>query len=203
MMEVVMTNLYNASKYKNVIINLLLKNNDFVMLMNPPKPPHSQLEIQDMLIGGTWIINGKKYKVQGQIFDYNFVDDTTEEEKTFVFVETDINTIRKNTFTDFNLYVFIFTAKSLVRITDGTTPSINEVEERGYEVGHYGNRIDILCDVVDRVLNGNKKIKGIGDIKPAERGFCSLYSPNQKFYGKCLKYHIENLNELEGKCDNK
>ena len=195
-----MPNLYNASKYKNVIINLLLNNKDFVTLMNPPRPPHSQLEAQDMLLGGTWFINGKKYEVQGQLFDHNFVDETTDEEKTFVFVETDIDTIRQDLFTDFNLYVCIFSSKALIRITDDTMPSINDVEEMGYEVGHYGNRIDILCDVVDRILKGNKKIKGIGDVEPYPRGFCTIYSPNNKFYGKCLKYKISNLNESSDSC---
>ena len=149
---ILISNLYNASKYKNIIINLLLKDNDFVTLMSPQKPPHNQLGIQDMLLGGTWFIDNKKYEVQGQLFDHNFVTD---------IIETDIDMIRQNIFTDFNLYICIFTAKTLIRITDGTTPSINEVEEMGYEVGHYGNRIDVLCDIVDGILNGNKKIKGI------------------------------------------
>lgn len=196
-----MSNLYNASKYKNVIINLLLNSNDFVTLMNPQQPPCNQLEIQDMLLGGTWFINKKRYEIQGQLFDHNFVDDTTDEEKTFVFVETDIDMIKQNIFTDFNLYICIFTAKSLIRITDDTTPSINQVEEIGYEVGHYGNRIDILCDVIDRILNGNKKLHGISNIEPAQRGFCTIYSPNNKYYGKCLKYIISNLSEGGENCE--
>lgn len=196
-----MTNLFIASNYKNTIINLLVKNKDFVTLMNPSKPPISQLSTEDMLLGGTWFFNGKKYQEQGQVFDHNFVDETTTVEKSFVFVETDIDTIRQNLFTDFNLYVCVFTAKTLVRITDDTIPSINDVEMMGYNVGHYGNRVDILCDVVDRILNGNKKLKGIGDVEPAARGFCTIYSPNSKYYGKCLKYNISNLNESEGTCD--
>lgn len=197
-----MPNLYNASKYKNVIINLLLNNKDFVTLMNPPRPPHSQLETQDMLLGGIWILNGKKYEVQGQLFDHNFVEETTDEEKTFVFVETDIDTIRQNLFTDFNLYICIFSSKSLIRITDNTIPSINDVEAMGYEVGHYGNRIDLLCDVVDRILNNNRKIKGISKIVPYPRGFCTLYSPNKNYYGKCLKYKITNYNDGGDDCGN-
>lgn len=197
-----MSNLYNASRYKDTIINLLLKNKDFVILMNPSKPPHEQLSVQDVLLGGTWVIGGKKYKEQGQVFDYNFVDDTTTDEKTFIFVETNIDIIRENIFTDFNLYVCIFTSKHLVRITNDTIPSINDIESMGYNAGHYGNRIDILCDVVDRTLNGNRKIKGIGDIKPAERGFCTMFSsPGNKYYGKCLKYNITNFNETERECE--
>ena len=84
-----MTNLFIASNYKNTIINLLVKNKDFVTLMNPSKPPISQLSTEDMLLGGTWFFNGKKYQEQGQVFDHNFVDETTTVEKSFVFVETD------------------------------------------------------------------------------------------------------------------
>lgn len=196
-----MSNLYNASRYKNKIIDILLESKDFVALMNPPKSPHSFLETQDMLLGGTWFLDGKQYEVQGQLFDHNFVDETTDEEKTFVFVETDIDNISQNLFTDFNLYVCIFSSKSLIKITDDSVPSIEEVEKMGYEVGrYYGNRIDILCDVVDRILNGNKKIRGISDIEPAPRGFCTLYLPNKKYYGKCLKYVISNLNEDGDTC---
>lgn len=197
-----MTNLYTASNYKNTIINLLLRNKDFVYLMNPPNPPHKNILIEDMLLGGTWVLDGKKYEEQGQIFDHNFVDDTTVQEKTFVFVETDIDSIRQDFFTDFNLYICIFTSKSLVKITDDTIPSINDVEMMGYNAGHYGNRIDILCDVVDRILNGNKRLHGISNVEPAQRGFCTIYSPNNKYYGKCLKYTISNLNEGWDNCGN-
>ncbi len=197
-----MTNLYTASKYKNKIINLLIKNKDFVNLMNPQQSPHKNISDKDMLLGGIWYFEGKKYEEQGQIFDYNFVDDTIVQEKIFVFVETDIDYIRKDTFVDFNLYICIFTPKSLVRITDNTIPSINDVEMMGYNAGYYGNRIDILCDITDRILNGSKKIKGIGDIKPADRNFCTIYTPSNKYYGKCLKYRITNLNETGDYCEN-
>ena len=197
-----MSNLYFASDYKNTIINLLINNNDFVKLINPKESECSKIKIRDVLLGGSWFIDGKKYEEQGHVFDYNFVDDTTTDEKTFVFVETDIDTVRQNIYTDFNLYVCIFTHKSLVRIMDDTIPSMNEVEEMGYNVGHYGNRVDILCDIVDNILNGNEKIRGIGTVKPAPRNYVSMYCPNSKYYGKCLKYKISNLNMGGDECEN-
>ena len=197
-----MSNLYIASNYKNTIVNLLLKNSDFITLMNPPAPLHDFLSTEDMLLGGTWVLNGEKYEVQGQVFDHNFVDETTTDQKTFVFVETDIDSIRQDFFVDFNLYICIFTSKNLVRITEDTIPSIDDVEVMGYNIGYYGNRIDIMCDTVDRILNGNKKIKGIGDIRPADKGFCSIYSPNSNYYGKRLKYVVTNLNESDEYCGN-
>lgn len=68
-------------KLQNTIINLLIKNKDFVTLMNPSKPPVNQLSTEDMLLGGTWFFNGKKYEEQGHVFDHNFVDETTTVEK--------------------------------------------------------------------------------------------------------------------------
>ena len=197
-----MSNLYFASDYKNTIINLLINNNDFVKLINPKESECSKIKIREVLLGGSWFIDGKKYEEQGHVFDYNFVDDTTTDEKTFVFVETDIDTVRQNIYTDFNLYVCIFTHKSLVRIMDDTIPSMNEVEEMGYNVGHYGNRVDILCDIVDNILNGNEKIRGIGTVEPASRGYVTMYCPNSKYYGKCLKYKISNLNMGGDSCEN-
>ena len=195
-----MSNLYYASAYKNKIINLLLKNKNFIELINPTPSKCEEIDIIDVLVGGEWIINGVKYEEQGHIFDYNFINDTIVDTRTFVFVETDIDNIRDNLFTNFNLYICIFTAKELVRLTDKTTPTVNQVKDMGCFASSYANRIDVLCDIVDRILNGNEKIHGIGKITPASRGYCSPYSPNSKYYGKCLKYNISNLNEVEVTC---
>ena len=98
-----MTNFYNSASYKNKVINLLIRNENFVKLVNPTPNKCEELDIVDVLIGGKWIINGKEYREQGHIFDYNFVNDTIREEKTFVFVDTDIDSVKDNMFTDFNL----------------------------------------------------------------------------------------------------
>lgn len=194
--------MYYAASYKNKIINLLLNNRDFVTLMNPVSDSKCEyLDDIEILLGGEWIYNGNRYVEDGQIFDYNFVEDTVTKDKTFVFVETDIDNISQNIFTNFNLYVCIFTTKSQVRITEKSIPTIQKVKDMGYFAGSYANRIDVLCDIVDRSLNGTNKIKGIGDVQPADRGYCTIYCPNNKFYGKCLKYKIINYNEDEH-CEN-
>jgi len=171
-------------------------------LINPAPSKCADLDILDVLIGGEWIINGKKYKEQGHIFDYNFVDDTTTEEKTFVFVETDIDTIRDNMFTNFNLYVCIFSFKDLIRLTSNSIPTVKEIKDMGYFASTYANRVDVLCDIVDRTLNGTDKIYGIGDVEPAPRNHMTIYRPNNKYYGKCLKYTISNYNDTGDSCGN-
>lgn len=195
-----MTNFYYAASYKNKIINLLLKSKDFIRLINPSPSDCEYLDIIDVLLGGEWMFNGKQYKEKGHVFDYDFVAETTTDVRTYIFVETDIEYVRQRIFTDFNLYVYIFTSKNLVRITDTSVPTVQQVKDMGYVTGTYANRIDVLCDIVDRILNGNDKIQGIGSVVPADRGFCTLYCPNNNYYGKRLKYNITNLNEYEDYC---
>lgn len=199
-----MSNIYYAASYKNKIINLLLKNKDFIKLMNPTPSECEDLDIVDVLIGGEWIINGKKWEEQGHVFDYDFVDDTTTQEKTFVFVETDIDTISMDMFSDFNLYICVFTSKKLVRLNSSTVPTAKEVKNMGYFASSTANRIDTLGQIIDKTINGNEKIAGIGTVKPVSRGHWTRYTPNNKYYGRCLKYHITNLSEsdFEDECGN-
>lgn len=196
-----MSNFYYASIYKNKIISLLLKNKNFISLINPVPSECEYLDIIDVLLGGEWTYNGIKYKENGYIFDYDFVLDTITDVKTYIFVDTDIEYVRQKIYTDFNLYVYIFTAKQLVRITDTSIPTVQQVKDMGYVTDTYANRIDILCDIVDGTLNRNTKFPGIGSIAPADRGFCTSYSPNNKYYGKRLKYNVTNLNEAEDFCE--
>lgn len=170
--------------------------------MNPISDSNCEyLDDIEILLGGEWIYNGERFKEDGQIFDYNFVEDTVTKEKSFVFVETDIDNVTQNIFTNFNLYICVFTTKGQIRITDKTSPTLKQIKDMGYSTGTYANRIDVLCDIIDRTINETDKISGIGDVRPADRGYCTIYLPNHKFYGKCLKYKIMNYNE-DNSCEN-
>lgn len=193
-----MGNIYYASEYKNRIINLLLKNENFIKLVNPTPSEYEDLDIVDVMLGGEWIINGEKVKEQGHIFDYEFVSDTTTDEKTFIFVEADIPNVERNLLTEFGLYICVFTSKNLVRITNDSVPTVKEVKNMGYFASSYANRVDVICDIVDRILNGSDKFHSIGSVKPASNRYVSIYKPNSNYYGKCLRYTVTNLNEIEG-----
>lgn len=166
-----MANLSYPSIYKHKIIHLLLQNQDLIALINPPSP-HGD-----------------------SIFDYDFVMETTKDVGTFVIVETAIEDIRQKMFMDFQIYISIFTAKELVRITNSTIPTVEQVKNMGYVTRDYGNRIDILCHIVDKQLNGNKSLKGVGTLSPSPKDFCTLYCPKDMYYGKRLKYTLTNLQE--------
>ena len=167
---------------KKIIIDLLLKNDMVKKLINPTL--HDDLDEKEILLGGEWVIDGKVVTEQGHIFDYNFVDDTITDAKVFIFVETDINNVY-NDFANFNLYVSVFADKSLIRLSQESTPTKQEMKNEGYE----GNRIDILCGVIDELLNG-KDIQDVGNIKPAIMGYMKVYQPSRQFYGKVLTYTV-------------
>ena len=165
------SNLYAAEEYKNEIINLLCQSQNFIKLINPTSDLY-------------------KY-----VFDYDFTDDALAEEKTFVFVDTNIDTIRDNMFTDFTLCVYVFTNKNLVRLNSSSVPTPKEVKDMGYfSADTRGNRIGALCECIDRILNGSNLLWGIGDLRPAAENHLSAYAPNTNYYGKCLKYTITNYN---------
>lgn len=187
--------IHYAAAYKNKIINLLLANKDFIKLINPEPSECNELDIVDVLIGGEWVINGKKWQEQGHVFDHDFVDDTVVEQKTFVFVEADIDYIDRGMFSDFTLYICLFTAKELVRLTDESVPTPKEVKEMGCFASTTANRIDALGEVIDRTINGNKRIPGIGTVTPARQSYWKRYYPNNKYYGRSLAYNISNLCE--------
>lgn len=184
-----------SGEKKKIIIDLLLKSDMVRKLINPQ--PNDLLDETEILLGGDWVIDGDIVSEQGHIFDYNFVDDTITDSKVFIFVETDIPTMtNSNRFAEFNLYVSIFADKSLIRLSQTSCPTKQEMKNIGFE----GNRIDILCGVVDDLLNG-RDVKGVGNLQPATMGFVKMYQPNKQFYGKVLTYKVKGFNDGGDRCD--
>ena len=102
---------------------------------------------------------------------------------------------------DFSLYIFVFTDKDLVRLNTCSSPTAKEAKNMGYfATDSYGNRIDILCDCIVRILNGTDELAGIGNVKPSPRNHLTTYRPNAQYYGKCLQYHITNYNAGSDSC---
>lgn len=191
-----MTLLNFEGAYKEKVINLLIKNALLVKLINPT-PNKTLDDIYDVLLGGEWIINGEQIKEQGHIFDHDFVDDTTTQEKVFMFIETQIPSVNSNTgLVDINLYITIFAKNRLVNLTNISSPTKSEMKKLGYK----GNRVDMLCAIVDNILNGKKTI-GLGKVSPATSNFSRVYIPKTGYYGKQLTYTIKGYNTSGDECD--
>lgn len=180
---------------KKIIIDHLLKSKLVRKLINPT--PNDLLDETEILLGGEWLIDGEKVEAQGHIFDFNFVDDTITDSKVFIFVETDIPIVEHgNMFAEFNLYVSIFADKDLIRLSQLSIPTKQEMKALGYE----GNRIDILCGVIDELLNG-VSVNGVGNLQPATMGYMKMYQPNRQYYGKVLTYKVKSYNDGGDRCD--
>lgn len=161
-----MANQYFCAKYKQEVLRLLSGDRDLPVLLNADT-------------------------ADGVLFDYDFTDQTTAGDKTFIVVDTGIEEIRNEVFTDFSLYVYIFTGKNLVRLSDTSVPTASAVQAMGYVADGTANRIDILCEAVDRIICG-ATLAGIGNVMAAAKDHLQTYSPNAAFYGKRLKYCITN-----------
>lgn len=99
------------------------------------------------------------------LFDYGYVDGTTEESEAYVCVEAEVSGVSSPTIKDMKLYVTVFCHKKFMKI--------DAAKFRGM----IGNRRDNLVRYVDKLLNGSE-IFGIGRLKleyartiPAPTGF--------------------------------
>ena len=100
--------LHIVTEYKNKIMQLLISNENYRKLLSPEKSKCEELDEVDVIRGGEWIINEKKWTEQGHVFDHDFVDDAIKEKKVFTFVDANISSITNNMFIDFDLYIFPF-----------------------------------------------------------------------------------------------
>lgn len=192
------SNLYYSGRYKDKILSLLINSDDVVKLINPTMD--KRFELDEILLGGTYFVYNAKHEkekvvLQGHLFDSIFVPDTTDEQKVFICIETLINSIERGIFNAFSLFIHVYVSKDLVRLDGNSTPRHAEMMKLGFS----GNRVDMLCDAIDRKLNGNSSF-GIGDVEPSSRNFLTLSIPNDKFYGKCLQYTVKNYIDTEN-CD--
>lgn len=191
------TNEYYLSLFKEKIVQLICSDEVAVKLINPVR--NKYLDLEDVLLGGTFNVDGQIIKEQGYIFDYKYVSETVVDEKTFICVEA-FPISYTYPLIDVILYVHIYVHKGVMVLTskesaNPSSPTRNEM----YELGYIGNRCDQLTQVIGRLLNGSNKIGGVTDIHPYERGYITLDVPNYNFYGKCMsfKVKISDVGELD------
>nr|DAG27675.1 MAG TPA: hypothetical protein [Caudoviricetes sp.] len=192
-----MSNLGILAEYKNKIMRLLASDEKYRKLLSPNESECEDLDIVDVILGGEWIINGKKWTEQGHLFDHDFVDDAVTDKKVFTFVDANITNITNNMFVDFTLFIIPFTDKDLIRLSPYSSPTAQEVKEMNlFASNTYANRIDAMCERIDTLMMNQESngLSGIGEVTPMYRNFMTTYRPNNQYYGKCLQYQIKNYN---------
>lgn len=101
------------------------------------------------------------------LFDYGYVDSTTEEAVAYVCVEADLANIPTATIKDLRLYVKVVCHKAFM-----------DIDPSKFK-GMIGNRRDNITRYIDALLNGSD-VFGIGELKltscravPAPTGFAA------------------------------
>ena len=147
--------------YKNRLMLDLLTNPEIVRLLDDNYSITPPVKAQDLV-----------YK---QVFPYEYVPDTVEHGQTFICCEADIRRINEKSFMDIELYVWVFTHESKLRLPDRS-----------------GIRTDKLSSEISKVLNGSR-FYGLGTLNlyAAKR-----FSPIQQYQGRTLLFVGRDWNHI-------
>lgn len=108
-----------------------------------------------------------------QVFPYAWLNETIDEAKTFVCFEVDIPSIETIAVKNCYLYVWVFTHEKLMRTKEGVL-------------------VDRIVNRVDELLNGRTEY-GFGRLKLES---CLRIAPNVDYYGRVLKYFVQDWNRF-------
>lgn len=109
-----------------------------------------------------------------QIYPYEFVPETVDDGKTFICFDVDIAEVEDKTFYLPVVYVWIFTHKSKMRLTEG------------------GVRTDQLAVEINKELNGSRYF-GLGELDLYSVG---RFSPITDYQGRVLTYSSKDFNRV-------
>lgn len=135
------------------------------------------------------ILLGKNYKSQytteasirsalkSHIYSHLYVDDSISNTESYIFYDTTIPRVG-NSVKSCHIVVYAFCHKDIL--------------DSYVRQGYYGNRADILCQMVEETLLDNEQVRdyGIGKLTLTN---VSLYSNEKKFYGKVLEFEVPNF----------
>ncbi len=141
--------------YKNQLMKDLLTNETIVNLVK----------------GGAEISDPSEL-AYSNIFPYEYLPEITEDGKTFICFEVDVQSVTNKTFLIPTLYIWVFSHKSLLRMPEG------------------GVLTDKICSEICNTINGSRYY-GLGELNlyAAKR-----FSPMMDFSGKLMTFHATEFN---------
>ena len=157
-------------------------------LVEYPAQIVTKIASDDKCVG---LIENKKFSDVGEddfdnvlernIFNYQYVDETTNESSAYVWVEIDINSVDNQTIKNARLYVTVACHKNYMKLS----PSLFK--------GILGNRRDNLVRYIDKILN-NSDIIGIGRLKLMS---VKTIAPISGFTIKEITYSVPDFNIVD------
>lgn len=111
-----------------------------------------------------------------QVFPYPWVDETADAAKSFICFDVTVPEISTIAVKDCYMYIWIFTHQRIAMTKEGV-------------------RTDLLASRVDYLLNGSTEY-GFGKVRLMS---VLPYAPNANYYGKVLKYYVQDWNRFGAK----
>jgi len=144
--------------YKNELMKMLCCNSEIVRLVTDSK----KAPVPNYNLAYT------------QIYPFEFVPETVDDGTTFICFDVDIAEVVDKTYYVPVLYVWIFTHKSKMRLSEG------------------GIRTDQIAVEINKELNGSRYF-GLGEL---DLYSVSRFSPITDYQGRVLTYYAKDFNRL-------
>lgn len=136
-------------------------------------------EIVELLIGDTSGMPKTEIRKEfkNHVKSHLFIDDTIQETDTFIFYDVTLSKMRPNTKTC-KVVMYLITHFDLL--------------DNYFKEGYYGNRIDILTEMVEDALINNEEVSrsfGIGELSLDS---VDIYN-SKRFYGCIMVFDVPNF----------
>lgn len=185
--------LSKLATYKEDLINIFMNDSLVQGLVMPVWEDNTFSEKQNWR-GGTYTNkNGITKELIGHCFDVPFIDTTLSKEIAAIFIEDTISELKENSIQSMSLQIMIICHKKMLYLD-------NESRKSFESIGYYGNRVDMLVQVINSIfLQSNKKSDkfGIGKLRLDTRNPVRTYVPNSEFYGRVMNYTIYDFNKTK------
>lgn len=155
--------LYPLGKLKDSVKKLLLANENICSLLVGSNDPIA---------------------AASQIYDNLYIDGSQDIAKTYILMDTIVQSAQNINIKEIQLIFNIFTHVTMISLT-------SQERNNYYNKGYYGNRVDVLIDAVARELNGNPDF-GLGLVNLIPRSPMKIIQPssNTKYYGKQIVFSV-------------
>lgn len=120
------------------------------------------------------------------IFDTLTIDIPQDERKTYITMDAVVSSVENRHIKSVDIIIHVFTHLKLLKLSTSE-------QQKYYTRGFFGNRIDVLIDLLVRMLDGSDEF-GIGRLQLKPRSPMSVIHPSTKHYGKSLIFYTCDFN---------
>jgi len=136
-------------------------------------------EIKELLLGDTTGMS--KAQIQKEfkkhVFSHLFIDDTIEEEDSFIFYDVVLPTLHSN-IKQCTIYMYLICHRNIL--------------DNYHIEGYHGNRADILSQMVENVLLNDEEVVNDFGIGKLRLDSIDVYN-SRRFYGCIMRFDVPNF----------